>query len=63
MLNFGGEPCKSAPPINTVTRCYNHMILGDYFNLRSLSENLILTILKATQVSEVVGLDNLFRIF
>ena len=35
------------------------MILGDYFHLVSVSENSILTILKATQVSKAAGIDNL----
>ena len=38
-------------PINTVVKYYEHMILGDYFHLESVSENAILTILKATHVS------------
>ena len=36
--------------INSVIKYYEHMILGDYFHLASVSENSILTILKATQV-------------
>ena len=35
------------------------MIQGDHFNLASVSENSILTILKATKVSKAPGLDNL----
>ena len=35
------------------------MILSDHFHLASVSENSILTILKATQVSKVAGIDNL----
>ena len=35
------------------------MILGDYFHLASASENSVLTILKATQVSKAAGIDNL----
>ena len=35
------------------------MIQGDHFNLASVSENSILTILKATKVSKAAGLDNL----
>ena len=35
------------------------MILGDYFHLTSVSENSILTILKATQLSKAAGIDNL----
>ena len=39
------------------------MIQGCHFNLTSVSENSILTILKATQVSKVAGLDNLSGCF
>ena len=46
-------------PINTVVKYYEHMILGDYFHLESVSENAILTILKATHVSKAAGIDNL----
>ena len=35
------------------------MIQGDHFNLASVSENSILTILKATKVSKAAGLDSL----
>ena len=45
--------------INSVVKYYEHMILGDYFHLASVSENSILTILKATQVSKAAGIDNL----
>ena len=45
--------------INTVIKYYEHMILGDYFHLAPVSENSILTILKATQVSKAAGIDNL----
>ena len=45
--------------INSVIKYYQHMILGDYFHLASVSENSILTILKATQVSKAAGIDNL----
>ena len=50
-------------PINTVIQYYEHMILGDYFHLASVSENSILTILKATQVSKAAGIDNLSGCF
>ena len=43
----------------TLIRYYEHMILGDYFHLAPVSENSILTILKATQVSKAAGIDNL----
>ena len=36
--------------IDSVIKNYEHMILGDYFHLVSVSENSILIILKATQV-------------
>ena len=39
------------------------MIPGDYFNLASVSEKSILTILKATQVSKAAGIDNLSGCF
>ena len=39
------------------------MIQGDYFNLGSVSEKSILTILKATQVSKAAALDSLFGCF
>ena len=45
--------------INLVIKYYEHMILGDYFHLASVSENSILTILKATQASKAAGIDNL----
>ena len=45
--------------INTVIKYYQHMIQGYHFDLASVSENSILTILKATQVSKATSLDNL----
>ena len=45
--------------INTVIKYYEHMIQGSHFNLASVSENSILTILKSTQVSKAAGLDGL----
>ena len=42
--------------INSIIKYYEHMILGDYFHLASVSENSILTILKATQVSKAAGI-------
>ena len=44
---------------NSVMKYHEHMILSDYFHLASVSENSILTILKATQVSKAAGIDNL----
>ena len=45
--------------INTVIKYYEHMIQGSHFNLASVSENSILTILKSTQVAKAAGLDGL----
>ena len=45
--------------INNVFKYYEHMIQGSHFNLASVSKNLILTILKSTQVSKAAGLDGL----
>ena len=45
--------------INTVIKYYEHMIQGSHFNLASVSENLILTILKSTQLSKAACLDSL----
>ena len=45
--------------INSVIKYYEHMFPNDYFHLTSVSENSILTILKATQVSKAAGIDNL----
>ena len=47
--------------INTVIKYHVHMIQWYHFNLTSISKNLILTILEATQVSKVAGLDSLSR--
>ena len=49
--------------INSVIKYYEHTILSDYFHLVSVSENSILTILKATQVSKAAGIDNLSGCF
>ena len=45
--------------INSVIKYYEHMFPSDYFYLTSVLENSILTILKATQVSKAVVIDNL----
>ena len=45
--------------INNVFKYYEHMIQGSHFNLASVSENSILTILKSTHVSKAAGLDGL----
>ena len=39
------------------------MILSNYFHLVSVLENSIVTILKATQISKVAGIDNLSGCF
>ena len=49
--------------VNTVIKYYELMIQVDYFHLASVSENLNLTILKATQVSKAPGIDNLSGCF
>ena len=45
--------------INTVFKYYEHMIKGSHFNLASVLEKSILTILKSTQVLKTAGLDRL----
>ena len=42
--------------VNTVVKYYEHMIQDDHFNLASVSESSIQTILKATKVSKAAGL-------
>ena len=49
--------------INTVIKYYEHMIQGYDFNLASVSENSVLTILKVTQFSKAAGLDSLSGFF
>ena len=49
--------------INIVIKCYEHMILGDYFHLAFVLGKSILTILKANQVSKVAGINNLSERF
>ena len=49
--------------VNTAIKYYEHMIQGSRFNLASVSEKSIPTILKATQVSKAAGLDGLFGRF
>ena len=43
--------------IKTVIKYYEHMLLGDYFHLASVSENSTLTILKATQDSKAASIN------
>ena len=45
--------------LNTVFQHCKGIIQSDSFNLVTVSENTILTILKNTQVSKAAGLDNL----
>ena len=45
--------------LNTVFQHYKGIIQSDSFNLASVSENTILTILKNTKVSKAAGLDSL----
>ena len=56
------KTCSPKHPINTlvtVIKYYEHMIQGSHFNLASVSENSILTILKSTQLSKAACLDSL----
>ena len=45
--------------LNIIIKYDKHMLLGDYFNLKSVSENSFQTFLKTTQVSKAAGPDNL----
>ena len=45
--------------LNTVFQHYKGIIQSDSFNLATVSENTILTVLKNTKVSKAAGLDNL----
>ena len=49
--------------VNTVFKYYEHMILRDYFQLASVSENSTPTILKTIKVSKAAGPDNLSKCF
>ena len=49
--------------VNTVIKYYEHMIQRDHFNLASISENSILTILEAIEFSKAAGLDSLSERF
>ena len=63
--NLAGKLSKKLPKppnkftLNTVFRHYKGIIQSDYFNLATVSENTILTILKNNKVSKTVGLGNL----
>ena len=45
--------------LNTVIQHYKDIIQSDSFNLATVSDNTIFTILKDTKVSKAAGLDNL----
>ena len=63
--NLAGNLLKklSKPPnkftLNSVFQHYKGIIQSDSFNLVTVSENTILTVLKNTKVSKAAGLDNL----
>ena len=63
--NLAGNLLKKLPKppnkftLNTVFQHYKGIIQSYSFNLATVSENTILTILKNTKVSKVDGLDNL----
>ena len=63
--NLAGNLLKKLPKppnkiaLNTVFQHYKDIIQSDSFNLSTVSENTILTILKNTSVSKAAGLDNL----
>ena len=63
--NLAGNLLKKLfkPPnkfiLNTVFQRYKDIIQSDSFNIATVSENAILTILKNSKVSKAAGLDNL----
>ena len=63
--NLAGNLLKKLPKppnkftLNAVFQHYKGIIQSDSFNLATVSENTILTILKNTKVSKVAALDNL----
>ena len=63
--NLAGNLLKKLPKppnkftLNSVFQHYKGIIQSDSFNLATVSENTILTILKNTKVSKTAGLDNL----
>ena len=63
--NLAGNLLKKLPKppnkftLNSVFQHYKGIIQSDSFNLATVSENTILTILKNTKVSKATGLDNL----
>ena len=63
--NLAGNLLKKLPKppnkftLNSVFQHYKGIIQSDFFNLATVSENTILTILKNTKVSKAAGLDNL----
>ena len=62
--NLAGNLLKKLPKpsnkfaLNSVFQHYKGIIQGDSFNLATVSENTIVTILKNTKVSKAAGLDN-----
>ena len=67
--NLAGNLLKKLPKppnkftLNSVFQHYKGIIQSDSFNLATVSENTILTILKNTEVSKAAGLDNLSGLF
>ena len=63
--NLAGNLLKKLPKppnkftLNTAFQHYKNIIRSDCFDLATVSENTILTILKNTKVSKADGLDNL----
>ena len=63
--NLAGKLLKKLPKppnkftLNAVFQHYKGIIQSDSFNLATVSENTVLTILKNTKVSKAAGLDNL----
>ena len=50
-------------PVNTVIKYFENMIRGCHFNLASVSENSIQTILKVTEVTRTAGFDICLGVF
>ena len=68
-LNLSGNLLKKLPKLpnkftlKIIFQDYKGIIQSNYFNLATVSENTILTILKNTNVSQEAGLDNVFGHF
>ena len=64
-FNLAGNLLKKLPKppnkftLNTVFQHYKGIIQSDSFNLATVSESTILTILKNTKISKAAGLNNL----